>query len=129
MGEISVGIGAHEHQAAARKTPIVIGHIIPTTAGTNGFGKQFKCSHHNCAVCGHSAGEVGGMLFLCAACPRALCENHPPKAIWDTPGRLFRHDAWLQAMGFGKTSTAVYIFCTEDCKRTYATLPEPEQPY
>lgn len=41
---------------------------------------QWFCPHHACAVCSRKAAAAGGLLFRCAACPNAYCEDHLPAA-------------------------------------------------
>jgi hypothetical protein len=41
----------------------------------------WRCPHHSCDECGRKAQAAGGLLFRCAICPHAYCEDHlPPDA-------------------------------------------------
>lgn len=42
----------------------------------------WACPHHSCATCGRKAAAAGGLLFRCAVCVHAFCEDHlPPEAL------------------------------------------------
>jgi len=46
-------------------------------ADSTSFG-LWACPHHSCATCGRKAAAAGGLLFRCAVCPQAFCEDHLP---------------------------------------------------
>jgi hypothetical protein len=77
----------------------------------------FSCPQHHCSVCERKSGAVGGMLFRCAVCPCAYCEDHVPPEI---DGRVDL-DSYveMEKQNFAQPSSAFYITCSAACTDYY----------
>jgi len=76
-----------------------------------GLGPSWRCTHHSCVSCGRGAVAAGGMLFRCAECPEAWCEEClPPDA------RVINQSARFTALGFVTPKSACYVLCSERCR-------------
>lgn len=78
---------------------------------------SFVCPQHQCYECSTTAADAGGMLFRCAVCPIAACENHLPPdiiALGFAPA--------LVSLEYKKPNNAYYILCSPDCQRVWSTV-------
>jgi SWI/SNF-related matrix-associated actin-dependent regulator of chromatin subfamily A member 5 len=74
-----------------------------------GWG-SWSCPHHSCDTCGRKAAAAGGLLFRCAVCPRAFCEDHlPAEAL--IMGECER----FQALGAAHPKQGCYLLCKAAC--------------
>ena len=78
----------------------------------------FSCPQHHCAVCGRNATAVGGMLFRCAVCPCAYCEDHLPTAEHDGREDLDACEE-MEAQNYPQPASAFYITCSHSCTGYY----------
>jgi len=70
----------------------------------------WACPHHSCLTCGRKAAAAGGLLFRCAVCPRAFCEDHlPAEAL--IMGECER----FQALGAAHPKQGCYLLCQTTC--------------
>ncbi|KAG7366569.1 SNF2-related protein [Nitzschia inconspicua] len=73
-----------------------------------------RCFHHRCVECDKTLAEAGGLLYPCAICPWAWCED-----CLDVTKAGFRYlgsyDRW-EKLGFNSTKNAVYIHCSAACE-------------
>jgi hypothetical protein len=82
----------------------------------------FTCPQHSCAQCCRTTSACGGMLFRCAVCPCAYCEEHVPSSIVE----LDRNPA-LEARGLTVSNSAFFILCSQTCFDFYNLLPEQKE--
>ena len=59
------------------------------------LGDRFRCNHHSCQGCGRKAHAAGGLLFRCAECPNAFCEDCLPRE-----SRVVNDNPRLGALGY-----------------------------
>ena len=83
-----------------------IGFALPTKA----FG-SWGCPHHSCETCGRKAAQAGGLLFRCAVCPSAFCEDHLPSTA-TIQGKCER----FEALGQRRPKQAAFVLCGAGCK-------------
>ena len=76
----------------------------------NALGSTWRCAHHSCAACGRKAHAAGGLLFRCAECPRAFCEDCLPRE-----SRVINESSRFHALGFVCPKSACYVLCSERC--------------
>lgn len=74
-----------------------------------GFG-MFICPHHRCSDCNRSTSSAGGLLFRCAGCLTAFCEDCLPQDEIDSMGRCKP----LETYGY-HSKQAYYIKCPSCC--------------
>ena len=74
------------------------------------LGRSWRCGHHSCTGCGRRASAAGGMLFRCAECPRAFCEDCLPREA-----RVINEQARFAALGYATPKSACYVLCSELC--------------
>ena len=81
-------------------------------AGINpsALGPSWRCRHHSCATCGRKAHAAGGLLFRCAECPQAYCEDCLPRE-----SRVINESARFHSLGFACPKSACYVLCSERC--------------
>ena len=84
-----------------------IGFALPTKK----FG-SWGCPHHSCETCGRKAAQAGGLLFRCAVCPSAFCEDHLPSTA-TIQGKCER----FMALGQNHPKQAAFIICGAGCKQ------------
>ena len=78
--------------------------------------KQWQCPHHICSMCSKPSSRCGNLLMRCYGCPNAYCEDCVDfdgeiEILDDQPPPL------LKQFGFHICNSAIYCFCTADCKR------------
>jgi SWI/SNF-related matrix-associated actin-dependent regulator of chromatin subfamily A member 5 len=74
-----------------------------------------RCFHHHCTGCNKNLSEAGGLLYPCAVCYVAFCEDCIPS---DKNGfrYLGKNDRW-EALNFNSTKNFVYIHCSAECEK------------
>lgn len=73
-----------------------------------------RCKHHRCSECDKNLQEAGGLLFPCAICTLAFCEDCLP--VTNEGFRyLGKYDRW-ESYGFNSTKNAIYIHCSAACE-------------
>ena len=55
-------------------------------------------------------GTAGGMLFRCAECPSAYCEDCLPREA-----RVINENARFAKLGYVNPKSACYVLCSERC--------------
>ncbi|KZO91803.1 hypothetical protein CALVIDRAFT_557967 [Calocera viscosa TUFC12733] len=80
------------NDAVARRTPLI------------------RCPQHSCMVCQRSTSDVGGMLFRCATCSNAFCEDCLPEGELDAIGDSIPQ---FTALRYNTSKGAYYIRCDE----------------
>jgi hypothetical protein len=74
--------------------------------------------------CQRKSHAVGGLLFRCAMCPAAYCDDHMPEQ-----SVIIRHCQRFVNMGIPHPKQACYILCDPECQqRAKDHLPPDEQP-
>ena len=85
------------------------------------------CPHHHCSQCGKASHNAGGMLFPCACCPNAYCEDHLPPS---SEVRFLDSCERMEDLGFS-IDRGVYIHCSHQCERVavkeYGWVPPERQ--
>ena len=76
----------------------------------NNLGPSWRCPHHACHGCGRKAHAAGGLLFRCAECSKAFCEDCLPR-----DSRVINESARFNALGFVCPKSACYVLCSEHC--------------
>ena len=76
--------------------------------GSQRLGSTWRCAHH-CAR-RRKAHAAGGLLFRCAECPRAFCEDCLPRE-----SRVINESSRFHALGFVCPKSACYVLCSERC--------------
>ncbi|EOD36957.1 hypothetical protein EMIHUDRAFT_201303 [Emiliania huxleyi CCMP1516] len=70
----------------------------------------WACPHHSCSTCGRKAAAAGGLLFRCAVCPQAFCEDHlPAEAL------IMGENERFQALGAAHPKQGCYLLCKTAC--------------
>ncbi len=77
---------------------------------TKGSSGMYICPHHRCVDCNRSTASAGGLLFRCAGCLTAYCEDCLPQDEIDSVGRCKP----LEAFGYN-SKQAYYIKCPTCC--------------
>jgi SWI/SNF-related matrix-associated actin-dependent regulator of chromatin subfamily A member 5 len=72
--------------------------------GFNGF----YCSQHNCADCGKTTNDAGGLIFRCRWCPQGFCEDC---LDWDKTELVGDNLPEFELMGEEHTTGGFYIKC------------------
>ena len=75
-----------------------------------------RCFHHHCSGgCNKNMSEAGGLLYPCAVCYLAFCEDCIPSGK-----KGFRYlganERW-EALNFNSTKNFVYIHCSAECEQ------------
>lgn len=73
-----------------------------------------RCFHHRCCKCNKNLQEAGGLLYPCAVCPWAWCEDCLP-LLNDGFRYLGACERW-EKLGFNSTKNAIYIHCSSACE-------------
>ncbi|KAL1798541.1 hypothetical protein ACET3X_002578 [Alternaria dauci] len=76
-------------------------------AKVKGFS-GFHCSQHNCADCGKSTSDAGGLMFRCRWCPQGFCEDC---LDWDQTELVGENLPEFELMGEESTTGGFYIKC------------------
>lgn len=88
---------------------------------------MFICPHHRCGPCNRSTSSAGGLLFRCAGCLSAYCEDCLPQEEIDSLGRCRA----LEAYNY-HSKQAYYIKCPSCCDiegcRPMGVLADPHAP-
>lgn len=71
----------------------------------------WSCPHHSCGTCDRRSAQVGGLLFRCAVCPEARCEDH----LMETALVVGVNDRYEQ-LGFRHPKQGCYVLCSGECK-------------
>lgn len=73
-----------------------------------------SCPHHRCSVCNKNNSQAGGMLFACAVCTVAFCEECMPR---DQEGIRFLGSCYpFKGLGFDASKLTAYIHCSMECE-------------
>jgi SNF2 family DNA or RNA helicase len=72
--------------------------------GFNGF----YCPQHNCADCGKSTTDAGGLIFRCRWCPQGFCEDC---LDWDETELVGENLPEFELIGEESTAGGFYIKC------------------
>ena len=70
----------------------------------------WDCPHHSCAVCQKKTAAAGGLLFRCAMCPNAYCEDHLPNEV-----AITNHCERFQNLGQRHPAQAAFVYCRQAC--------------
>ena len=74
------------------------------------LGPKWRCPHHACHGCGRKAHAAGGLLFRCAECSKAFCEDCLPR-----DARVVNESERFRKLGYVCPKSACYVLCTEHC--------------
>lgn len=80
---------------------------------------KFVCPQHYCGDCHRSSSDAGGLIFRCATCTNAYCED----CISDIFEDVGDVEPNLLAHGYGKNKFTYYIKCEECIKENRKLLP------
>ena len=85
-------------------------------ADSSSFG-GWACPHHACSCCARKAAAAGGLLFRCAVCPKAFCEDHlPAEAL------IMGENKRFQDLGYLHPKQGCYLLCSAECVALSAQL-------
>lgn len=70
------------------------------------------CPQHKCTVCEQKAEKTGGLLYRCASCAEAFCEDD---LDWSHATMLGDVLPEFTALDFDKLPAAFYVYCGKAC--------------
>ena len=73
-------------------------------------GVAWACPHHRCEQCDRSSGAAGGLLFRCAECPKAFCEDCLPD-----DAQIITDNPHFAPLGYVRQKSACFVTCSEAC--------------
>ena len=79
-------------------------------AGVNDVGSTWACPQHGCHGCGRRAAAAGGLLFRCAECPKAFCEDCLPD-----DAQIITDNPHFAPLGYVRQKSACFVTCSEAC--------------
>ena len=94
---------------------------IGQTDSHSSMSWQWQCPQHHCTTCERSVTAAGGLLFKCASCPRAFCDDC---LDWDSTKLLGNTILSLELLGYGAREHTYYIECPT-CNPDAPTPPSP----
>lgn len=83
------------------------------------------CPQHKCAVCEQKAEKTGGLLYRCASCAKAFCEDD---LDWSHATMLVDILPEFSALGFDKLPAAFYVYCGKACRKRAGQAIESVSP-
>eukprot|EP00232_Nephroselmis_pyriformis_P000172 CAMPEP_0182908424 /NCGR_PEP_ID=MMETSP0034_2-20130328/35206_1 /TAXON_ID=156128 /ORGANISM="Nephroselmis pyriformis, Strain CCMP717" /LENGTH=127 /DNA_ID=CAMNT_0025044605 /DNA_START=43 /DNA_END=423 /DNA_ORIENTATION=+ len=87
------------------------------TAVATGSG-SWECSHHRCESCHVDESVIlarggRGVMYRCACCSLAFCEDHLAK---DSSCTIIGTNPLFDALGYEQPPHVCYVLCSESCR-------------
>lgn len=109
------------HASCARRHEFAPGDAGSAEAGGSA-AEKWSCPHHRCSVChkapspGDGKGDGAAILYACAACPIAYCNECLPAEVAESKLWLLGTCNRMEDVGFHRPANSCYILCSAACE-------------